>query len=361
VKPNTSTLMGQMYESQKKGALLNEAFSYFYAAINIGSAIATFGLPAIRRHLAATSTLEHAYAVTLTVPAVLMAGAFGLFAMGKKYYPVEDVRALPPKTAAQRASERATLAKVSGIFALIAVFWFVYDQAASTWIYFAKDHMDLTLAPGITTDPDQIQGLNPVLVVALTPVFNVFWEQLKRRRGSEVPDTRKMLLGFFIVVGCMAIMAAAGYAAGAGKVTVWWLCLATLVITLAELCISVVGLEFAYKVAAPGTKSAVTAAFWLTVFAGDSFGTIFNKALWKTISPGSFFALQALIMAVTAALFYRVARRFDAGSGTQPGVPGGGPIADDPGEASWPSSSYRYADPSVDAPAMRKPPSRATS
>ena len=65
-------------------------------------------LPAIRRHLAATSTLEHAYAVTLMVPAVLMVGAFGLFAVGKKHYPVEHVRALPPKTAAQKAFSFAT-------------------------------------------------------------------------------------------------------------------------------------------------------------------------------------------------------------------------------------------------------------
>jgi POT family proton-dependent oligopeptide transporter len=312
VKPNTSTLMGQMYEEQKKGALLNEAFSYFYAAINIGSAIATISLPVIRDRVAATSTREHGYAVTLMVPAALMVAAFGLFAVGKKHYPVEHVRDLPPKTAAQKAAEWATLVRVSGIFALVAVFWFVYDQSASTWIYFAKDHMDLRLGLGISTTPDQIQGLNPVLIVALTPVFNILWEALKRRRGGvDVPDTRKMLLGFFIVFACMAIMAAIGYGAGTGKVTVWWLCLATLVVTLSELCISVVGLEFAFKVAAPGTKSVVTGAFWLTVFVGDFAGSVFSKALWNTISAGAYFAIQAAIVAVAAGLFILVARRFE--------------------------------------------------
>jgi POT family proton-dependent oligopeptide transporter len=312
IKPNTSTLMGQMYEEQKKEALLTEAFSYFYAAINIGSAVASLGLPWLRTRLAATGTNEHAFAVTLMIPAALMVGAFAFFAVGKKHYPVEHVRALPPKTPEQRTLERATLVRISGIFALIAVFWFVYDEAASTWIYFAKDHMDLSLGFGISTTPDQVQGLNPVFIVVLTPIFNMLWETLKRRRGGvEVPDTRKMLLGFFIVVGCMAIMAAVGFAAGDGKVSVWWLCLATLVITLSELCISVVGLEFAFKVAAPGTKSVVTAAFLMTVFVGDTVQTFFNKALWKTISPGAFFAIQTAIMAAAAALFYVVARRFE--------------------------------------------------
>ena len=320
IKPNTSTLMGQMYEEQKKGALLTEAFSYFYAAINIGSTVATLGLPWLRDRVAAATTAErgaeaaraHGYAVALMVPAALMVGAFAFFAVGKKHYPVEHVRSLPPKTDGQKALERATLVRISGIFALIAVFWFVYDQSASTWIYFAKDHMDLRLGFGFSTTPDQVQGLNPLLIVILTPVFNALWELLKRRRGGvEIPDTRKMLIGFFIVVATMAIMAAVGFAAGDGKVTVWWLCLATLVITLSELCISVVGLEFAFKVAAPGTKSVVTAAFLMTVFLGDFVQTGFNKTLWGTVSAGMFFLIQAVIMAVATALFYGVARRFE--------------------------------------------------
>src|ERR1700742_1493704 len=86
---------------------------------------------------------------------------------------------------------------------------------------------------------------------------------------------------------------------------------------MAELCISVVGLEFAFKVAAPGTKSVVTAAFWFTVFAGDFFGGFFNKALWGTVTPGVFFALQTAIVAVATLLFYVVSRRFE-----QPAAPG---------------------------------------
>jgi proton-dependent oligopeptide transporter, POT family len=315
IKPNTSTLMGQMYEEQKKGALLSEAFSYFYAAINIGSAIASLSLPKIRDAVyASTGNLERGYAVALTIPAALMVVAFGFFAIGKKHYPIEHVRDLPPKTQEQKDLERATLVRISGVFALIAIFWFVYDQSASTWIYFADKHMDMNLGFGISTTADQIQGLNPVLIVVLTPIFNTMWEVLKARRGGvDIPDTRKMLFGFFIVIACMGIMSASGYAAGDGKVTVWWLCLATLVITLSELCISVVGLEFAFKVAAPGTKSVVTAAFLFTVFGGDLIAGFFDKALWnhEGVSPGLFFAIQTAIMGVAAVLFFLVARRFE--------------------------------------------------
>src|ERR1700730_8864495 len=42
IKPNTSVLMGQIYDAEKKDALLNEAFSLFYAAVNVGAALSSF-------------------------------------------------------------------------------------------------------------------------------------------------------------------------------------------------------------------------------------------------------------------------------------------------------------------------------
>jgi POT family proton-dependent oligopeptide transporter len=335
IKPNTTTLMGMMYEEQKKSALLTEAFSYFYAAINIGSTIATLALPWIRDSIATSSkatlgaeaALERGYAVALTIPAALMFVAFGFFAIGKKYYPKESVRDLPPKTPAQKGAERATLGRLAGVFATIAVFWFVYDESASTWIYFANNHMTGTIAEGgkivnlqlwagTSVTADQIQGLNPLLIVILTPIFNELWEALKRRRGGvDVPDTRKMLLGFFIVIGCMALMAFCGYAAtGTTKISVWWMCLATFIITMAELCVSVVGLEFAFRQAAPGTKSTVTAAFLFTVFVGDFIQGFFNNLLWDKISAGHFFAIQTGICVLAAFAFISIARKFEKGS-----------------------------------------------
>ena len=339
IKPNTSTLMGAMYVEQKKTALLTEAFAYFYAALNIGSAIATIALPFVRDYIAehdkatlgAQAALEKGYAVALMIPAALMILAFGFFAIGKKHYPVEHVRNLPPKTVEQKSLERATLARIAGVFATIVVFWFVYDESASTWIYFANNHMigtvaegskivNLELWKGFTVTADQIQGLNPILIVLLTPIFNALWEILKTRRGGiDVPDTRKMLFGFFIVIGCMALMAVCGYVAvGDTKVSVWWMCIATFVITMAELCVSVVGLEFAFKQASPGTKSTVTAAFLFTVFAGDFVQVFFNNMLWDKISAGHFFAIQTAICVVAAVAFIAIARRFERGEKSAP-------------------------------------------
>lgn len=306
IKPNTSTLMGQIYEEQKKTFLLTEAFSYFYAAINIGAAVSSLSLPLVRD--------RWGYGVALAIPAALMAVAFIFFAVGKPFYPKENVRALPKKTAEQKQDEKTTLWRLTGVFLLISLFWLVYDQSASTWVYFANDYCNLTLFPGMQITADQVQGLNPVFIVGLTPIFNALWEMWKRRRGGiEVPDTRKMMIGFYIVIGCMAMMAVAGFYGVHAKVSIWWVVIATFVITLSELCISVVGLEFAFKQALPGTKSVVTAAFLFTVFIGDFAGGFVVRLYEKILSPGAYFLFQTVVMVITAIAFAVIARRFEKG------------------------------------------------
>ena len=304
IKPNTSTLMGQIYEAEKKTFLLTEAFSYFYAAINIGSAVSSLGLPLVR--------VKYGYGVALSIPAALMAVAFVFFAVGKRYYPKDEVKRAVPKSAAQKKAEWETLSRIGLVFALIALFWLVYDQSASTWTYFAKDHCNLQLFPGLSLTPDQVQGLNPVLIVLFTPIFNWLWARIRRARGGiELPDTRKMLVGFLIVFAAMASMSVAGFLSASGPVSVWWLVLSTIVITVAELCISVVGLEFAYRQALPGTKSVVTAAFLLTVMVGNLLGGFVVRLYGTTLAPGPFFAAQCALIGVGGLAFIGVARRFE--------------------------------------------------
>jgi POT family proton-dependent oligopeptide transporter len=248
------------------------------------------------------------------IPAALMAVALGAFAFGKRWYPREDVRAArPPKTPAERDAERRTLLRIGGVFAAFAVFWLIYDQNADTWIYFAQSHTDLHLFGSVGLTSNQMQALNPVFIVVLTPVFNYIWNQAKKRRGGrEVADTRKMLIGFGIVVVTSAIMAYAAWLARNGSmVTVWWVILATFVITLAELCISPVGLEFAYRQAAPGTKSVVTAAFHMMVFVGDSAGLLFAPFYEKGLKPAPYFGVLAVIMTATSVIFIPISRRFE--------------------------------------------------
>jgi POT family proton-dependent oligopeptide transporter len=303
VKPNVTPLMGMIFEKAGKSYALSEAFSYFYAAINIGAFVTSAALPHIRDH--------YGYTVALIVPAFAMTLSTGLFAMGKKYYPQEELKSRAPKSAAQKREERETLLRISGVFTLIVGFWIVYDQSASTWVFFAKDHMDLRLWPfNIVLTPDEVQAYNPLFILALTPGFIWLWNFLKKRNGVAVPATKKIIVGFAITFICMSAMALAGLLSQSGKVSVWWEVIATFVITVGELCVSVVGLELAYSVASPRTKSTVTAAFLLTIFAGDFIGGIF-ASYYERLNPAVYFGMQAVILAFCTVAFYFVGKKFD--------------------------------------------------
>ncbi|MEW6266074.1 MAG: oligopeptide:H+ symporter [Thermodesulfobacteriota bacterium] len=303
IKPNTSTLMGLMYEQSGQDKHLNEAFSYFYVAINVGAALSSLSLPLVRNH--------YGYQTALMVPTILMTVALGIFFFGRRYYPRETIgRQARIKTPEQKAEERVVLGRLAGIFGLLAVFWFVYDQNASTWVFFARSDMELTLYPfSFQVTPDQLQGLNPVLIIGLTPIFNWMWSRLETRRGRPLESTDKMMTGFVLVTICMFLMSVAGYMSETGKVSVWLIVAATVVMAMAELCVSVVGLHFAFTTATPRMKSTVMAAFLLSQFLGDGLGAGFDR-FYDTLSHGAYFGWQALIISANTVAFYFVAKSF---------------------------------------------------
>jgi POT family proton-dependent oligopeptide transporter len=236
-----------------------------------------------------------------------------IFIIGRRYYPDEKTgQRMPAKTIEEKEEEKAVLRRLAGVFGLLAVFWFVYDQNASTWIFFARSDMNLTLWPlGFTLTPDQLQGINPLLIIGLTPIFNWMWGKLEKIRGDEIFPTHKMMLGFILVFLCMVWMSLAGYLSGNGKVSVWFIVIATIIMSMAELCVSVIGLRFAFTEASPRMKSTIMAAFLLSQFLGDGIGAGIDR-LYDILSHGSNFGLQAVIIGLNTVAFYFVARNYQS-------------------------------------------------
>ncbi|HUB06886.1 MAG TPA: hypothetical protein VMB50_07795, partial [Myxococcales bacterium] len=325
IKPSCSPLMGMIYEKEKKDALLPEAFSYYYLAINIGSVLSNAALPNVRDYFLPKSGVwtpharSIAYQVALAFPTVLMVIALAVFAVGKRYYPVEKVTERPPKTEEQKKAERATLARIGGVFLLIIFWWFVYDMQADIWIYFTRDHVNLTLWPfnlapfNLSPLKPEMQWVNPALIILFTPLFNWHWNRVKKRRGGvAVPTPQKMLFGFVLTLVTVVLLTGMAFAASKGiRISVWWMILAIALITYAELAISMLGLLFAYEQAEPGTKSFVTALFLLTVFAGDTLGAFYANLYEHPLSPTQYFGLQIVLMAACTVIFAFVSRRFD--------------------------------------------------
>ncbi|MGL6096063.1 MAG: hypothetical protein ACRC7O_09740, partial [Fimbriiglobus sp.] len=95
------------------------------------------------------------------------------------------------------------------------------------------------------------------------------------------------------------------------RVSVWWMALAFLVITVAEILISVTGLELAFVVAPANMKGFITACWLLTVFVANMFINAPIADLYPAMHPGNYFLMLAVVGLVVAGLFVPVSRRFN--------------------------------------------------
>lgn len=303
IKPNISTLMGRMYEEQGKSHLLSQAFSWFYMAINIGAASTMTTLPFIRDH--------YGYSVAFMAPTIMMAVSLGVFYLGKKHYPKEDVRRLASvvRTPQQRHEQRATLVRLSGLFLFIVFFWSIFDQSYSTWTLFARDYLVLDTWFG-RIPPDAIQGLNPILIVIMSPFFAWLWMKTDRNKARPLSSPRKMLIGFVLVLLCMVLMTVAGFLATSSKVSILWEVGAYVLITAAELCISAIGLQLAFEEAPESMQSMITGVWLCTVFLGDILAGLFSR-LYTQTTPGNFFGMMTVMIAIVTVAFYQVGKRFE--------------------------------------------------
>ena len=233
IKPNISTLMGMTYQQQRPGQdqLRTSAFSWFYMAINIGAALSQITMPWLRN--------EYGYQAAFLFPAACMSVALLVFALGKRFYAAEQIVipvvgrpgvappadgttatgvpvkykvVTPAELAADKAMKRIVLSRIGAVFLTVMFFWAIFDQSASTWIFFADTYMDCTLF-GIPTSADAIQAFNAVFIVLLVPVSVWLFKTLDRK-GMHVTPTRKLVLGFGFTGLSMVIMSVAGFLAG---------------------------------------------------------------------------------------------------------------------------------------------------
>ena len=121
--------------------------------------------------------------------------------------------------------------------------------------------------------------------------------------------------------------------------TLWWQVVAYMVLTLAELLVSVTGLEMAFA-AAPKSISGVVASGWLlTVALGNLVINVPLTEVYDVMRPGPYFGLLAVMMlGVTVALVW-VGSRFNAA------LDAAGPVGDEKRPAPGPRPEPLMEDP----------------
>jgi POT family proton-dependent oligopeptide transporter len=194
--------------------------------------------------------------------------------------------------------------RIISIFFLVSVFWALFDQHGSSWVRQAM-RMELNVC-NMELLPSQIAALNPLMVMALIPINNYFLYPTITKMGYEMTPLRRMTIGMFIASASFAAVAIIQFFIDQGgetsKIPVLWQFVPYLIITQAEVMVSITGLEFAYTQAPTRMKSTIMGFWLLTV----SFGNVLVAAMTKYIPNmelQQFFWMFAALMGVAAVLF----------------------------------------------------------
>ena len=190
------------------------------------------------------------------------------------------------------------------VFFLVSIFWALFDQHGSSWVIQAKAmdlHVPLFGADPI--DPQQVAALNPLMVMALIPFVNYALYPGVEKLGFKATPLRRMTAGMLVAAGSFVAVALIQQridVLGPGKVAIEWQLVPYLIITLAEVMVSITGLEFAYTQAPKRMKSTIMGFWLLTVAAGNVLVSVIAKI---KLPEAQFFWVFAGLMAGAGLLF----------------------------------------------------------
>ncbi len=279
IKPCVSAHVGDQF-GRSNQHLLSKIYNWFYFSINFGSFFSTLLTPWL---------LEwYGPHWAFGVPGVLMAIATFMFWMGRKKFIHVPAGGMKFFRELFSVTGLVALAKLLPLFLFIALFWALYDQTGSSWVLQAE-HMNLNFM-GITWLESQIQAINPILILVYIPLFTFLVYPLVHKVFPLTP-LRKIGIGLFLVAASFAIITLIQSWIDAGqRPSVAWQLLAYLIITAAEIMISIVGLEFSYTQAPKNMKSLVMAFYLLAVFLGNIFTAQINHFIQIPSSADEQFA-----------------------------------------------------------------------
>ena len=127
------------------------------------------------------------------------------------------------------------------------VFWTLFEQAGSSLTLFADRNTDLTVAGGWSISAGQTQFFNAFFIVVLAPLFSILWNGLAKRNLEPSIPVKFGLALMGVGAGFLFLVWGSNFAGPDFKVALWWLAGLYLIHSIAELCISPVGLSMITK------------------------------------------------------------------------------------------------------------------
>lgn len=311
IKPCVQANVGDQFGARNEH-LLSRVYAWFYFAINLGACASMLLAPLLRKW--------YGFRVAFGVSAALMVLALIVFWLGRRKY-----AHVPPAGGAfirdcLSGEGLRVIGRLSVILVLVAVFWALFDQTLSAWILQAKK-MNLRML-GVEWLPDQISSVNSALILVMIPLFNYVLYPAVNRIWRLTP-LRKIGMGMFLAAGAFSVSALIEHRIEAGfHPTGWWQILAYVIITAAEIMVSITFLEFSYTQAPKRMKSFIGSFYLLSIALGNVLTAVVNKMIENPDGtsklPGAgYYWFFVAVMVTTAVLFVPVAMVYRGKTYTQ--------------------------------------------
>jgi POT family proton-dependent oligopeptide transporter len=165
-------------------------------------------------------------------------------------------------------------------------FWTLFEQAGSSLTLFADRNTDRSVFGLFTMSAPQTQNFNPISIVLFAPLMSILWTSLAKR-GLEPSIPVKFAIALMGVGAGFLFLVFGSTFAGPDnnfQVGIWWLAGLYLIHSLAELCISPVGLSMITKLSIARVVGLMMGVWFLSISVAQYFaGMVAQFASVETV------------------------------------------------------------------------------
>ena len=167
-------------------------------------------------------------------------------------------------------------------------------------------------------DPAAYQQFNPFYVVALTPFSLALFSWLGKKE-KEPSAPRKIGYGMIIagIAYCVMVMGSLTLVGTNGSVSPNWLISTYLLLTLAELLLSPMGISFVSKVAPPKLKGAMMGGWFAATAIGNYLVSI-PMILWGKIPVWTIWSILIALCLLSALFIFSIMKKLEAATSDMP-------------------------------------------
>ena len=288
-KSNISSLLGLLYENNEEKK--DSAYTIFYMGINLGA----FFSPLVCGTLAVKYGYEYGFA-SAGVGMLIGLTFYKLFE--NRWIGEYGIKPVEVNSVAEDRNEQQSsrLGALLVLMLFTVPFWVCFEQAGSSLTLFAQYMTDRNFF-NWEIPTGYFQSLNPLFIILLAPLMSVLWGSL-RNKSKEPSSVEKFAIALFLIAVSFVVLAFAGYLSGKGLVSPWWLVAGYFIMTVAELCLSPIGLSLVSKLAPKKFLSLIMGCWFLTSFFGNLIaGMVGGK--YDALTPAQLFGMLAIVSFVS--------------------------------------------------------------